>query len=57
MPDIKMSQMQAILEFIYTGEVNVCEKEILEFFNTSEMLKVNGLTLLLQDENLQLVSK
>jgi hypothetical protein len=50
MPDVKINHFQAILEFVYMGEVNVKAPDTMEFLDTAEMLKIKGLTLLLQDD-------
>ena len=42
--DVKFTELQSILEFVYLGEVNV-EQECLEgFLKTAELLKIKGLT-------------
>ena len=47
----KMSELSAVLEFMYTGEVNIEQKNIEKFFETAADLQIKGLT----RDNLELV--
>ncbi|GLH01826.1 Longitudinals lacking protein-like [Gryllus bimaculatus] len=42
--DVPYSHLQAILEFMYSGEVNVSQEQLPAFLKTAERLKVKGLT-------------
>jgi hypothetical protein len=44
MKDIKSSEMKALLNFMYKGEVNVSQSSLSEFLKTAEALKIRGLT-------------
>jgi len=44
MKDIKCSEMKALLNFMYKGEVNVSQSSLSEFLKTAEALKIRGLT-------------
>lgn len=41
--DVPFSHLQAILEFMYAGEVNVSQDQLPAFLKTAERLKVKGL--------------
>ena len=41
--DIKMKEMEAILDFIYTGEVNIAQEDLQSFLKVAMRLKVKGL--------------
>ena len=41
--DVKFQDMGAILDFLYFGEVNVCETNLDSFLNVGEELKLSGL--------------
>jgi len=42
--DVKASDMEALLNFMYNGEVNVTHAELNSFLDVAEKLKVRGLT-------------
>lgn len=42
--DVPFQHLSAILEFIYSGEVNVPQDQLNVFLKTAERLKVKGLT-------------
>ncbi|XP_037076732.1 protein tramtrack, beta isoform-like [Pollicipes pollicipes] len=44
MRDIPYADLSSLIEFIYTGEVNVSQTDLSSFLKTAEMLKVKGLT-------------
>lgn len=44
MKDIKCSEMKALINFMYKGEVNVSQSSLSEFLKTAEALKIRGLT-------------
>ncbi|KAF4519403.1 hypothetical protein B566_EDAN008711 [Ephemera danica] len=44
MQDSKLSHLQAVLNFMYTGEATVLQHELAGFMKTAEALKVSGLT-------------
>merc|ERR1712071_325106 len=41
--DVPFAHLQAILEFMYAGEVNVAQDQLPAFLKTAERLKVKGL--------------
>lgn len=41
--DVPFSHLQAILEFMYAGEVNVSQDQLPAFLKTADRLKVKGL--------------
>lgn len=41
--DVAYSHLQAILEFMYAGEVNVSQEQLPAFLKTADRLKVKGL--------------
>lgn len=41
--DVAYSHLQAILEFMYAGEVNVSQDQLPAFLKTADRLKVKGL--------------
>jgi len=41
--DVPFSHLQAILEYMYAGEVNVSQADLPAFLKTAERLKVKGL--------------
>ena len=41
--DVPFSHLQAILEFMYAGEVNVGQDQLPDLLKTAEKLKVKGL--------------
>lgn len=41
--DVSYSHLQAILEFMYAGEVNVSQEQLPAFLKTADRLKVKGL--------------
>lgn len=41
--DVPFCHLQAILEFMYAGEVNVSQDQLPAFLKTAERLKVKGL--------------
>ncbi|QQP37396.1 Broad-complex core protein isoform 6, partial [Caligus rogercresseyi] len=41
---IKFSHLEALLSFMYNGEVNVTQEELTEFLSIAEELKIRGLT-------------
>lgn len=43
MKDVAYSHLQAILEFMYAGEVNVSQEQLPAFLKTADRLKVKGL--------------
>jgi len=47
--DVPFSHLQAILEFMYAGEVNVSQEQLPAFLKTAERLKVKGLAEAPQD--------
>lgn len=42
--DVSFDDLQALVQFIYHGEVNVHQKNLTSFLKTAEVLKVSGLT-------------
>jgi len=42
--DAKFSDLQAIIEFMYVGEVNISQEQVTDFLKTAESLQVKGLT-------------
>ena len=42
--DVKLSNLQLVLDFMYNGEVNVAQEELNTFLNVAEELKVKGLS-------------
>lgn len=44
MKDLKMRDLQAVMAFMYNGEVNVAQDELNSFLSVAEELKVKGLT-------------
>ena len=43
-PSVHVVLFQAILEFMYNGEVNVSQEDLNSFLSVAEDLKVKGLT-------------
>ncbi|CAG0919561.1 unnamed protein product [Notodromas monacha] len=41
--DVEFKQLKAILDFMYSGEVNVAQEELQSFLKVAERLKVKGL--------------
>ncbi|XP_065215290.1 longitudinals lacking protein-like [Planococcus citri] len=41
--DVPFTHLQAILEFMYAGEVNVSQEQLSAFLKTADRLKVKGL--------------
>lgn len=48
--DVPFSHLQAILEYMYAGEVNVSQADLPAFLKTAERLKVKGLAEVQQNE-------
>ncbi|CAH0398156.1 unnamed protein product [Chilo suppressalis] len=48
--DVAFSDLHALVEFIYHGEVNVHQRSLTSFLKTAEVLRVSGLT---QNEDVQ----
>ncbi|XP_042871064.1 longitudinals lacking protein-like [Penaeus vannamei] len=48
--DVPFSHLQAILEYMYAGEVNVSQADLPAFLKTAERLKVKGLAEVNQNE-------
>lgn len=42
--DVAFTDLQALVEFIYHGEVNVHQRSLSSFLKTAEVLRVSGLT-------------
>lgn len=42
--DVVFDDLQALVEFIYHGEVNVHQRNLSSFLKTAEVLRVSGLT-------------
>lgn len=42
--DVAFSDLHALVEFIYHGEVNVHQRSLSSFLKTAEVLRVSGLT-------------
>jgi broad-complex core protein len=51
--DVAFTDLHALVEFIYHGEVNVHQRSLSSFLKTAEVLRVSGLT---QNEDVQVVS-
>lgn len=51
--DVAYTDLHALVEFIYHGEVNVHQRSLSSFLKTAEVLRVSGLT---QNEDAQGVS-
>ena len=43
MSGVKLSDLRSIMQFIYTGEVNVTEEDLPDLLEVAEMLGVRGL--------------
>lgn len=43
MNDIRLVEMKAIVEFIYTGQVNIAQEDISQLLRVAETLKIRGL--------------
>ena len=41
--DVQMQHLKAILDFIYSGEVNIAQEELPAFLKAAERLKIKGL--------------
>jgi len=41
--DVKFDQLQALVDYMYRGEVNVSQDQLAAFLNTAEALKIKGL--------------
>lgn len=42
--DVKYQDLEALIDFMYQGEVNVLQEQLSSFLNTAELLAVQGLT-------------
>lgn len=42
--DVAHKELRQLLQFMYRGEVNVCQQELSSFLHTAELLQVKGLT-------------
>ena len=42
--DVAFADLDALVEFIYHGEVNVHQRNLTSFLKTAEVLRVSGLT-------------
>lgn len=42
--DTGYKELEALLQFMYRGEVNVRQEELAMFLKTAEMLQIKGLT-------------
>lgn len=42
--DVAFTDLHALVEFIYHGEVNVHQRSLSSFLKTAEVLRVSGLT-------------
>lgn len=42
--DVKYQDLEALIDFMYQGEVNVVQEQLTSFLNTAELLAVQGLT-------------
>ena len=42
--DTCVKDLQAIMEFIYKGKVNVSQNQLASFIKTAEMLQIRGLS-------------
>lgn len=42
--DVGYSALCGLLQFMYCGEVSVCQDELADFLKTAELLQVKGLT-------------
>jgi len=51
MKDVKLSHLQAVVDFMYQGKVNVMQKELDSFLALSRELQVKGLNQELPEEN------
>lgn len=51
--DVAFTDLHALVEFIYHGEVNVHQRSLSSFLKTAEVLRVSGLT---QNDDAQGVS-
>lgn len=53
MKDVSKQTLEDLIKFIYTGEANVAQDNLEEFFDTAKALEINGIT---DDGNIQGVS-
>eukprot|EP00091_Calanus_sinicus_P000337 TRINITY_DN10276_c0_g1_i1.p1 TRINITY_DN10276_c0_g1~~TRINITY_DN10276_c0_g1_i1.p1 ORF type:complete len:145 (-),score=17.20 TRINITY_DN10276_c0_g1_i1:2-436(-) len=44
MPGMKSKELEAVLDFLYNGEVSVDQQDIAGFLSISQLLKIKGLT-------------
>lgn len=42
--NVKFADLEALIDFIYQGEVNVVQEQLASFLTTAELLAVQGLT-------------
>lgn len=42
--DVGYKELSGLLQFMYKGEVNVCQEELADFLKTAELLQIKGLT-------------
>ena len=47
---VKFSELSALLQFVYQGEVNVSKEDLTSFLEAAQELKIHGLTNDLQNE-------
>ena len=54
--DVKYSEMKALLDFMYKGEVSVNQENLSSLLRTAESLKIKGLTEVSEQQNAEVVA-
>lgn len=44
MQDVEYEHVQSLVEFMYEGEVNICQTKLPAFLHTAESLQIRGLS-------------
>lgn len=53
MRDIKFAELKAVIEFMYRGEINVCQDQIGPLLRIAELLKIRGLADVNADQKIE----
>lgn len=53
MRDVKLPELKAVIEFMYRGEINVCQDQIEPLLRIAELLKIRGLADVNADQKIE----